>query len=118
MPIGRLIRRRLTRSAIALSCGESSASPSGCLPLCRIAILQSGSAWLQPFGGRRLLLNIQPDSASSSKLIVQLNRNPYTALTLIIVGGLAYLELYPFVFRVPPDDSGAVRKLFESWAEP
>ena len=51
-------------------------------------------------------------------MIVQLNRNAYTALTLIIVGGLAYLELYPFVFRVPPDDSGAVRKLFESWVEP
>ena len=53
----------------------------------------------------------------SFSVIVQGTRNTYAALTIILAGVLVYLELYPFTFRVPIDNTGALRTLLQSWAE-
>jgi len=50
-------------------------------------------------------------------VIIRGSGKTYTVLTAIIAGVLVYLELYPFTFRVPTDDNGALRTLLESWAE-
>ena len=34
-----------------------------------------------------------------------------------ITAAMLYLELYPFKFRVPANGHGAVRKLFQTWAD-
>jgi len=50
-------------------------------------------------------------------VIIRGSGKTYTVLTAIIAGVLVYLELYPFTFRVPTDDNGALRTLLESWSE-
>ena len=50
-------------------------------------------------------------------MILRGSRKTYAVLTVIITAVLVYLELYPFTFRVPIDDNGALRTLLESWAE-
>ena len=50
-------------------------------------------------------------------MVVRGTRKTYALLSLMMLVGLAYLELYPFTFRVPIDDGGPFQKLLESWAE-
>src|SRR5205085_4672962 len=47
------------------------------------------------------------------------NRFVYARLMLLAaVVAIIYGDLYPFVFRVPPQAVGPVRALIDSWAEP
>lgn len=50
-------------------------------------------------------------------MIIRGNRRTYALLTFVLIAILVYLELYPFAFRVPHDDGGAVHKLIQSWAD-
>src|SRR5262249_10923950 len=54
---------------------------------------------------------------SDFSVLIRGTHKTYAVLTLLLVGVLLYLELYPFIFRVPADGEGALRKLIGSGAE-